>query len=467
MGRLTLAGVAGGIGKSMQRSVAYNRQMELDEAEREHQRQLEAMRDAHARERMDIQYERDLGMAETQRTHQLGMAETRAEHEFGLQMNDQALQVWKTNADNESDEWQAAFGSFMRSTSGAAGTTRKAGEWDVEFTEIFDVTTGQTKAGMRASHPNGTAIEQHGTRMIPVSLSDEDKLRALAPWKDEQKRLEAETKLLRDLRDGNDSSEWFLESFGYLPASYYRAKFEMSDDSRIKEFMESFKRSRTGPEMPYQYGGQMPRSTPDRIGGTTPERNMPPAEDGGAVDEAKVAEMRRNEGVESGAGDDPYVVNLDGSRTYLNEAPQVKAQQEDQASRAEAMRQAEGGGGGALTTAATLPEASTGPTTPTPKPEETPEKQPGLVVTQEGEVTEEQAQQIADAVASIMQGKPPGPTWGERTVGGIKDWLTGGYSGELNMYITGSEKSEMERKYGPRWTENDKAIAELRARKGK
>lgn len=558
MGSLSLAGAAGGIGKSLQRTVAFNRQMEMDEAEREHDRQLEAMRDKHARERMDIQYERDLGMAETQRTHQLGMAETRAEHEFGMQMNDQALQVWKTNADNESDEWQTAFGAWSRSTSGAAGTSRKAGEWDVEFTEIFDMTTGTTKTGMRASHPNGTAIEQHGKRMIPVSLSDEEKQAALAPWKDEQKRLEAESKLLKDLRDGNDSSEWFLESFGYLPSSYYRAKFEMSDDSKIKEFMESFRRSRSGPDMPYQYQGTMPRSTPDRMGvggaaggGAEPtpieaipgeikqvvaqaaeqegidpyllmakltvESNLDPnaLSDKGAEGIAQfmpdtAAEMgidptNPNEAIPAAARyikqmldhfDGDYAKAMAGynwghnreeyaDKDWLAKAPEetrnhvakimneymrlrqnsdlFAAPEAEAATLPEASTQPAGGGG--VLSEAVEAEATPAPA-PTPAPTE-PEEKPGLVITQQGEVTEQQAQQIADAVSAIMQGEAPGPSWGERTKSGLKSWLTGGYSDELGMYVSGSEEDAMERKYGPDWMNNEEAINELRAKKGK
>ena len=147
MGSL-FAGALTGAGKGIQSNIEHDRLMEREDLDREHDKAMERMRAqsntaaATTRSEHEIgmagkQNERDLAAAELEQDRQLASAKQLREHTFGLQMNENELEVWKTNADNESDEWQAAFGAYMKSISGAAGTKRAAG------------------AGNRVRHPVG------------------------------------------------------------------------------------------------------------------------------------------------------------------------------------------------------------------------------------------------------------------------------------------------------------------------
>ncbi len=275
MGSLALATAVGGLGKGMQSNVEHSRNVRREDLDRDHDLQLEAQRAKNNRslqqdaqkystEAADIQQKRDVGMAEVRAGRDVSLATNLREHQFGLQMNNQELEVWKTNADNESDEWQAAYRSYMTSRSGAAGTSRTVGKWKVDFDKSFDMELGKEVVTMTASHDNlPFALEQVGNRMISANLPEKEREEALAVPKEGQGLLDkAELRLLSALSKGEDISDWFLRTYKYLPRSFYQAQFETSDDSMDREFAISFQRDRGRPEMPY--GGNMPRSTPDR-----------------------------------------------------------------------------------------------------------------------------------------------------------------------------------------------------------
>jgi hypothetical protein len=189
--------------------------------------------------------------AEALREFTAGESEEQRKHETSLEAGKYDFLGWKTNVDNESNEWQAMMGGYIRAMgTGAKGTKGKAGDWDVEFAEQMDPETGVFSTKMLASHPNGTSVQQIGNRMVDSDQTDEERTLSLKEWADPNAQAAAEFKL----------NAW-----------YFRMKYEQDNKSTLEGLSQFMQRSR-----PSYQGPNPPRSTPERM---QEDRNtIPPAQ---------------------------------------------------------------------------------------------------------------------------------------------------------------------------------------------
>ena len=402
MGSL-LEGAAVGIGINTERTANQRDITEREDLQRQHDIRLEGLRNKNAMDAATQSNIWDVDAATAQDTRAVSAASelarttserdaSRYTHESEMEGNKNALEIWKTNADNESDEWVAAYRAWSTARSGAKGTNRKANSWDVSFQEVPDPDNpGMYIQAMVASHPNGTSVQQVGNRMIEHTQDGPERDHALKPWKDAAKGHEAEMALLKSVADGNDQSEAFLNDFGYLPTSYYRAAFAVSDDADLQEFNESFNRDRGGPAFPYP--GKMPHSTRDKIEGTTPG-------DGGG--KTPVTQEEEAAALAGGTNLDPTTGSpgppADLPATAPNRGPIDRAGAPMPAASKNALSNA----------AATAP----GPAS----------SQPVGTTGRAGALTGELAGEVGHQ---------------------LKDWFTGGYSSKEGRYIRGSEREKV------------------------
>jgi hypothetical protein len=283
MGSLMVAGAIEGLGGGMKENVVNRVEDRRRDEDKAHDMQVENMRQQFQRGMAkDEQTFRSSECAQTRefeseqaealREFTAGESEEQRKHETSLEAGKYDFLGWKTNVDNESNEWQAMMGGYIRAMgTGAKGTKGKAGDWDVEFAEQMDPETGVFSTKMLASHPNGTSVQQIGNRMVDSDQTDEERTLSLKEWADPNAQAAAEFKLKNDLESGNDSAEQFRAKFKYLPAWYFRMKYEQDNKSTLEGLSQFMQRSR-----PSYQGPNPPRSTPERM---QEDRNtIPPAQ---------------------------------------------------------------------------------------------------------------------------------------------------------------------------------------------
>lgn len=233
----------------------------------------------------------------------------------------------------------------------------------------------------------------------------------------EQQRTE-EARLLENLGD-HRAEQAFYDEFGYIPMMY-AIRLRQSSDSGMREFIDKNMR-RSSSTQPVRGGGG---------GGRGPDQ--------------AAAQKIFDEG---GSGGTPSIAGMLTAGGDAEDAARLKQHDANQAAERERL------GGSPDERASVLREAAAAEATP----------QGGGAkesVESEGELSDEQAQEIADAVAAIKRGEPPGPTAAQRIGGGIKSWITGGWRDDVGMWVSGADQKKLDAMQNP----DDKAafIAELK-----
>jgi hypothetical protein len=398
---------------------------------------------AHATTLEELRNKNVLANTEQQDTYATDRATVLSEHQISRQEMDWE---WKDTdrEDAQSHALELQLGNAYLQQQKSTGTVKSHG-WSLN-TEMLDVFDPENPLAPPTQKPvtimhseNLGAFSSVGDKLYRTGDPTQPR-RQLTP---EEQRTE-EARLMENLGD-HRAEQAFYDDYGYLPMMY-AIRLRQSSDSGMREFIDkNMQRETSGP------GG----TAGGPKGGTESEQ----------IRDRKEWGPQGQAGVKSklgGMSDEEWESKFRSAAETAGNSPEKI---EQMISDALDLGFGPGGtreGAGMLSEAAVTPAAEAAPeaapeVTPEAAPEVTPEAAPV-----EGELSNQQAQDIADAIVAIKEGREPGATAAQRIGRGVKSFFTGGWMAELGVYMSGTEQEKYEAL--PDAAAKQKFVAELKGK---